>query len=82
MTSDVVPGLPMAWREVEIRLACTATKFPPTPLMIGEYIAIPFHLLTALDRTKPPPLCMCVRERGGGGGREVVDEHITLLHLT
>jgi len=85
---------------VEILLACTATRLPPTPVvngserrrrrrrrgreasvhlcttrniqssshtfagtghsglpfMMGEYTAIPFHLLTAFESTQPPPL--------------------------
>lgn len=25
------PGMPFMWRKVEMRLACTATRLPPTP---------------------------------------------------
>lgn len=29
--SEVSPGIPFMWRKVEMRLACTATRLPPTP---------------------------------------------------
>lgn len=29
--SEFSPGIPFMWRKVEMRLACTATRLPPTP---------------------------------------------------
>lgn len=29
--SEFSPGMPFMWRKVEMRLACTATRLPPTP---------------------------------------------------
>lgn len=29
--SEFSPGIPFMWRNVEMRLACTATRLPPTP---------------------------------------------------
>ena len=45
-----------ACRNVDIRLAWTATRFPPTPFITGWKTAMPLNLLTALSRMTPPPL--------------------------
>lgn len=34
--SEFSPGVPFMWRKVEMRLACTATRLPPTPVETCE----------------------------------------------
>ena len=53
-----IAELTLVCRYVEIRLAWTATKFPPTPLKTGWKTAIPLNLVTALLRMRPPKLLM------------------------
>ena len=57
--------LTFKWRYVEILLAWTATKFPPTPLKRGWNTAIPLNFVTALSRMSPPKLLMLIATNTG-----------------
>ncbi len=52
-------------KQVEIRLACTATRLPPTPLNTGWKTAMPLNLATALSRMRPPALLIVIATRTG-----------------
>lgn len=51
-----MPIIELWWSIVDILLACTDTKFPPIPLMIGWNTTKPLNTPTAASRTNPPIL--------------------------
>ena len=46
------------------------------PFMMGEYTAIPFHVLTALESTQPPPLRITQRQH-----LTIMWEHLSNDHV-
>lgn len=52
-----IPIIELWWSIVDILLACTDTKLPPMPLIIGWNTTKPLYTLTAASSTRPPILC-------------------------